>query len=404
MQWYFYIAILAIATQLFFLVQMYRNYRYVLKKYKIDRGWYRPKTVMIVPCKGVDSAFEKNIASFFNQDYEDFLLWFVVADKDDPAYNKLSQLKKELATSTKASDVQIFVAGKSQSCGQKLHNLLCCYSKITDDIEVMGFVDSDTCIRKDWLSQIVYPLHNKKYGASSGYRWFVPTKNNLASLALSALNAKVAQLLGNTPFNQAWGGSMAISVDNFRKTGLDKIWAKTVSDDLSLTYAVKKAGLKIAYVPACLVASYESVSWPQLFEFGRRQFLITRISASRVWLFALFSNLYSILGLWAGLLLAIHAYSRQSVYLGLFVAVPLIFFAGQLIRAILRQRMISKLLKDEQPKMKLAAAADILGFWIWSLLMLVLIIASAFGRTICWRGIKYKLIGPTETVVLENKS
>lgn len=404
MQWYFYIAILAIASQLFFLAQMYRNYRYVLKKYKIDRSWYRPKTVMIVPCKGVDSAFEKNIASFFNQDYEDFLLWFVVADKDDPAYNKLSQLKKELAASTKARDIQIFVAGKSQSCSQKLHNLLCCYSKITDDIEVMAFADSDTCIRKDWLSQIVYPLHNKKYGASSGYRWFVPSKNNLATLALSALNAKVAQLLGNTPFNQAWGGSMTISVDNFRKMGLDKIWAKTISDDLSLTYTLKQGGLRIAYVPACLVASYESVSWSQLFEFGRRQLLITRISAPKVWLFALFSNLYSILGLWAGLLLAIYAYSRQSVYFGLFVAVPLIFFAGQLIRAILRQRMISKLLKDEQPKMKLAAAADILGFWIWSLLMLVLIIASAFGRTICWRGIKYKLIGPTETVILENKS
>lgn len=404
MQWYFYIAIFAIASQLFFLVQMYRNYRYVLKKHKIDRSWYRPKTVMIVPCKGVDSAFEKNIASFFNQDYEDFLLWFVVADKDDTAYNKLSQLKKELSASTKACDVQIFVAGQSQSCSQKLHNLLYCYSKITDDIEVMAFADSDVCIRKDWLSQIVYPLHNKKYGASSGYRWFVPAKNNLASLALSALNAKVAQLLGNTPFNQAWGGSMAISVDNFCKMGLDKIWAKTISDDLSLTYIVKKAGLRIAYVPACLVASYESINWSQLFEFGRRQLLITRISAPKVWLFALFGNLYSILGLWAGLLLAIYAYNSKSKHFGLFAAVPFIFFTGQLIRAILRQRMISKLLKDEQPKMKLAAAADILGFWIWSLLMLILIIASAFGRTICWRGIKYKLIGPTETIILENKS
>jgi cellulose synthase/poly-beta-1,6-N-acetylglucosamine synthase-like glycosyltransferase len=377
---------------------MYRNYRYVLKKYNVDRNWYRPRTVMIVPCKGVDSAFEKNIASFFNQDYEDFLLWFVVADKDDPAYNKLIQLKKELGSSTKARDVQILVAGQSQSCSQKIHNLLCCYNKITDDIEVMAFADSDACIRKDWLGHIVYPLHSKKYGASSGYRWFVPAKNNPASLALSALNAKVAQLLGNTPFNQAWGGSMAITVDNFRKTGLDKIWANTISDDLSLTSAVKKAGMKIAYVPACLVASYETFSWKKLFEFGRRQFLITRVSAPKVWLFALFSNLYSILGLWAGSFLAIYAYGSRSKHLALFVAVPLIFFTGQLIRAILRQSMISKLLKDEQPNMKLAAAADILGFWLWSLLMLVLIIASAFGRTICWRGIKYKLISPAKTL------
>jgi len=71
------------------------------------------------------------------------------------------------------------------------------------------------------------------------------------------LNAKIAQQLGNTRFNQAWGGSMAIRVDVFRKVGLDKIWPKVLSDDLSLTYAVKKAGMKLAFVPTCLVASYE---------------------------------------------------------------------------------------------------------------------------------------------------
>lgn len=403
MQLYFYIAIVAIVSQLFFLGQMCRNYRYVLKKYKRDRIWYRPRTVIIVPCKGFDESFEKNITSFFKQDYENFLLWFVVADKADPAYSKLCRLKNRLATSTKAQDVQIFIAGKSRLCGQKLHNMLHCYNKITDDIEVMAFADSDACIRKDWLSHIVYPLHKDKCGAASGYRWFVPAKNNPASLALSSVNAKVAQLLGNTPFNQAWGGSMAIGVDVFRKIGLDKIWVRTISDDLSLSCAVKKAGMKVAYVPACLVASYKSVNWSELFEFGRRQFLITRISAPRVWYFALISNLYSILGLWAGLALAIYAYTRQSEHLAIFIAVPLVFFAGQLIRAILRQRMISKLLKEDRPKMKPARLADILGFWLWSLLMLVLVIVSAFGRTICWRGIKYKLVSSTETIILEHQ-
>jgi len=49
--------------------------------------------------------------------------------------------------------------------------------------------------------------------------------------------------------------------------------------------------------------------------------------------------------------------------------------------------------------MRAACAADILAFWLWSFLMLLLIISSAFGRTICWRGIRYKLLGPTEIVV-----
>ena len=64
---------------------------------------------------------------------------------------------------------------------------------------------------------------------------------------------------------------MAIRVEVFRELGLDRIWPKSLSDDLSLSTAVKKAGKKVAFVPACLVASYESTTWSQLFEFGLTQ-------------------------------------------------------------------------------------------------------------------------------------
>ncbi len=399
MDWYYYIALAAIVSQLIFLFQTYNNYRYAGKKYKRERSWYRPRTVLIVPCKGLDSAFRQNVTSFFMQDYENYLLWFVVGEESDPAYSELSHLKEQLGQSSKAQDVQVFVAGKGQTCSQKIHNLLYCYEKISDDIDVLAFADSDICVQSNWLSHIVYPLRKAKNGAATGYRWFVPNQNNLASLALSAMNAKVAQLLGNTIFNQAWGGSMAIRVDIFRNLGLDEIWPKTLSDDLSLSSAVKKAGLRVAFVPACLVASHETTTWRKLFEFGRRQFLITRISAPRTWWFGLLSGFYSILGIWAAAGLAIYAGAIGHESLPLFAAVSVVFFTSQLIRAIFRQRMAVRLLSHERQAMKAACAADILGFWFWSLLMLILIISSAFGRTICWRGIRYKLLGPTETIV-----
>ncbi len=409
MEWYYYIALAAILSQLVFLVQTYNNYRYALAKYKKRRLWHQLRTALIVPCKGLDSDFQKNITSFFHQDYENYSLWFVVADKSDPAYDELCKLKKQLSQSSKVYDVQVLVAGRAHHCSQKIHNLLYCYERISDDIDVLAFADSDICVRRDWLSHLVWPLRQSKNGAASGYRWFIPKKNNLASLALSAVNAKVAQLLGNTRFNQAWGGSMAIRVEVFRRVGLDKIWPKALSDDLSLTYAVKKAGLKVAFVPACLVASYESTTWEELFEFGRRQFLITRVYRPWTWWFGLCSSLYSILGLWAGAGVAVYAATKNFEFrisnfefsaVPLFTAVPVVFFVCQLIRAILRQRMISKLLKEHLPQMKVAAAADILAFWAWSILLLFFIISSAFGRTIRWRGIPYKLLGPTETIVV----
>jgi cellulose synthase/poly-beta-1,6-N-acetylglucosamine synthase-like glycosyltransferase len=400
MDLYYYIALVLILSQVFIWIYSYRNYRYALSKYRKTRSQYRPQTVLIVPCKGKDLAFQNNVTSFFKQDYKDYLLWFVVADESDPAYDELCQLKDRLSRSSKAKDVRVLVAGQGQACSQKIHNLLYCFESISDDIEVLAFADSDVCVRSDWLSHIVHPLRKSKNGAATGYRWFVPKKNNPASLALSAMNAKIAQLLGNSPFNQAWGGSMAIRVDVFRQLGLDKIWPKALSDDLSLSYAVKKAGKKVAFIPACLVASYESTRWDKLFEFGRRQFLITRVSNPRTWWFGLCNSLYSVLGLWAGAALAVYAAAISDKNLALFAAVPIVFFTSQMGRAIIRQRMISILLKEYLPKMKAAIAADILFFWVWSVLLLLIIISSAFGRTIQWRGIRYKLLGPTETIVL----
>ena len=401
MEWYYYIILMMIASQFVSVLEAYSNYRFAVKKYNKNRS-YRPRTVVIVPCKGTDASFEKNITSLFEQDYDNYLLWFVVSDESDPAYNLLCGLKEQLRDKNKAVGVQIFVAGPAGNCSQKNHNLLYCSERMGSDIDVLAVADSDICVGPNWLGHLVYPLRKAKYGATSGYRWFVPQKNNPATLALSALNAKVAQLLGNSPFNQVWGGSMAIRFDVFRRIGIDKIWSQTLSDDLSLARAVRKAGLKVAFVPACLVASYESTTWPKLFEFARRQFLITRIFAPVTWWFGLLSSLLSVLGLWAGAALALLFHPSAFVARFLVVALPVVFLAGQVIRAIYRQKMIFRLLEKDRDLMRTACAVDILFSWGWSALMLFFILSSAFGSEICWRGIRYKLSGPTKITVIDS--
>ena len=404
MDWYYYIAWLAIAVQLCFLALMMRNYRYALSRYDRPRTWYRPKAALIVPCKGEDVAFEENITSFFKLDYEPYQLFFVVEDESDPAYPRLCELKEKLSADSKAQEVHILVAGRAKECSQKIHNLLYCYERVGGDVEVLAFADSDACIGSAWLSHIVYPLRQTKYGVASGYRWFVPKRNNVATLALSALNAKVAQLLGNSRFNHVWGGSMAIRTEVFRELEIDKIWPKALSDDLTVSEAVKRSGRKVAFIPACLVASYETTTWAGLFEFGRRQFLITRVNAPRTWRFGLWSGFYSILGLWGGTGLALYADSIDDKNIGLYVGVPVLFFISQMFRAILRQLTARQLLEKDRKQMRVAMAADILFFWLWTLLLFGLICSSAFGRTIRWRGIRYKLLGPTETIVVDDES
>jgi ceramide glucosyltransferase len=402
MEWFVYIAWFLILSQLLFSMMVINNFRFVLGKYKKERRSYSPCVALIVPCKNIDTNFEQNISSFYAQDLENYLLWFVVGDANDPAYVELCKIRDRFKGNTNARDVRVLVSGPSHACSQKVHNLLYAYLNLPQDVEVLAFADSDIYVRPAWLYQLVHRLRLEKIGATTGYRWYVPEKNNFATIALSAMNAKIAQLLGNTIFNHTWGGSMAIKVKMFRELGLDKIWQKAVSDDLSLSMAVKGAHKKVEFSPGCLVATTESTTWPKLFEFARRQFIITKVTAPKTWFIGLFTCTCAILGLWGGVALAIYARVTSNPHVLLFGFVAVLFFVMQFLRAILRQAMAAKLFKEHWPKLRAVAVVDIVFFWLWPVFLLVLILSSAFGRTIRWRGIRYKLLGPTETVVLDD--
>ncbi|MBN1360263.1 MAG: glycosyltransferase [Sedimentisphaerales bacterium] len=399
MEWYDWIAWTAIVVQLFFVYYAVRNYRFALAKYdRKTEPAYRPRAALIVPCKGLDARFDSNIRSLLEQDYGNYRLCFVLGDKTDPAYERLQRLAAHQPASN--CTPEILIAGPSTLCSQKIHNLLYAIERLPADVEILAFADSDVCARRDWLGLLVWSLRRPKCGVATGYRWFVPTRNNLATLALSAVNASVAQLLGNSAFNHAWGGSMAVRMEDFKRLGLPQTWKTTLSDDLSLSQAVKKDGMAVTFVPGCLGASYESTTWPKLYEFCRRQFLITRVYAPSTWWLGLGSSLGSVLGLWVTAALAYHAVVIDAPHLPLYVSVPIAFFVGHVIRAILRQAMIVQLLREHAPRLKWAIVADVLGFWLWSIVLLGFILSSAFGRTIRWRGILYRLVSPTHTEVI----
>ena len=397
-----YVVIAAIAMQLLFTIQVINNFRYAMNKYKRSRRGYRPRCVLIVPCKGLDEAFDENIESFFRQNYESYHLWFVVQDRSDPAYERLIKLKARYAQFNDPATVKIFVAGQSSSCSQKLHNLMFAYHQIPPDAEALVFADSDACAGPDWLAHLVYPLRQEKTGAAGGYRCFVPRRNNMATVTLAAINAKICEMLGNTRFNLAWGGSMAILVERFRQFGLDTLWQQVLSDDLSLSAAVRKKGLKMAFVPACMIASYETTTWPKLFEFARRQFLITRIYKPLMWFFGLFSAVFSVAGLWGGVALAVWAQKTGYPYANLCIALPVVFGGCQFARAVLRQILLAKLLAKDKSRMKIVRYADICFFWFFTIILLLVILASAFGRTITWRNIKYKINSPTDIQIISD--
>jgi hypothetical protein len=111
--------------------------------------------------------------------------------------------------------------------------------------------------------------------------------------------------------------------------------------------------------------------------------------------------LASVLGFWGGAAAAIYAGVIHAEHVVLYAAVPLAFLAGQVTRAVLRQSSMTKALREHMPQLRPAAVADICGCWLWSALLFVLLLSSAVGRTIRWRGIRYRLLSPTHIRILD---
>jgi cellulose synthase/poly-beta-1,6-N-acetylglucosamine synthase-like glycosyltransferase len=390
------LVIISMLAQVMVVLFVVRNYRFVLRKADLSRDSFCPKTALIIPCKGIDTEFEKNISSFYHLNYPSYEIIFVTESQADPAYNQLLLIKEKYQSKTNPLKISIVAAGISTRGGQKIHNQLFGCKAASKDAVVYAFADSDACARRNWLNELVHPLRKEKHGISSGYRWYVPLKNNFASIALSIINAKVAQLLGATIFNLAWGGSMAVRVETFKKLRIEEIWHNAVSDDLTLSRAAKKAGLIVSFVPACFVASYEEYDLPKFFEFARRQFLLTRITSPGTWIFGLVTCLYSVFALWGFAGIAIYLKIAGFAYWYIFLLAAFLSLSGQFFTATLRQKMISEIFPSEWPRLKAAAIADILASPVWAILLLICIISSFVGRTIEWRGIKYKLISATE--------
>src|SRR6266567_3143692 len=69
-----------------------RFLRYVRRSHREPPGDFTPRAAVIIPCKGVDPDFQRNITRLLRQNYPLYQLIFVVAEAKDPAHGALTSL------------------------------------------------------------------------------------------------------------------------------------------------------------------------------------------------------------------------------------------------------------------------------------------------------------------------
>jgi len=356
-----------------------RNARFVLQ-YPDPPPATSGRVLLLCPAKGEDPNLTANARSLLAQDYPDYRVVFLVDDPADPAALTLSGI--EGAT--------LEVGGRSPDRGQKVHNLLHGVARFGDTADVWVFADADASFPSGWLRRLVAPLGEAGVGATTGYRWYVPPAGEGASLLRSAWNATVAGFLGPHRQNFAWGGSMAIRREVFREARIGALWAHAVSDDYALTHGVRRHGMRVAWVPTCLVPAYEGCSWPELVEFTTRQIRITRVYAPAIWRMGFASyTLFNVTFWWT----TVASLTGRWEFAPAWVAIYLL----TVVRSEVRLRGVGRAITDES--LRRYRWFYRLSTPLVSLVYQLNFVLSAFSRRIVWKDVVYTMVSPEETRV-----
>jgi ceramide glucosyltransferase len=365
---------------------------------------HRLKAVIIVPCKGLEDGIEENLRMLLTQDYPHYEIIFVTESEKDPAFQLISRIIKQSRQNKPAA--WLLVAGEAANQGQKVHNLSAAIEMLNSfnrSAEVLVFADSDARVSRRWLRELIAPLQedDHRIGATTGYRWYLPVRGGFSSLLLSVWNSSALSLLGERS-SFAWGGGMAIRRDNFELLGIITSWKGALSDDYTLSAAVKRAGKRIMFIPHCLAVTFADMTLAQLLEFTTRQMRITRVYSAGVWKLATLTQILYNLAFWGGLFWLIGSalidqINEMKIYLLGILGV--IFICGVITGAI-RAMSATNFIQAEQRGMKIRLGAYAFLGPLVSLVYLINIILSAITTRITWRGISYQMISPSETVRL----
>jgi ceramide glucosyltransferase len=357
-------------------------------------GFYAPRVALFCPVKGIEPGLDQNLATLTSFDYPDYEIFFSLASGDDPARKILDKL----AASSKHK-VHIVVAGRPEGCGEKVNNLRAAVQQAKDGFDVFVFADSDGRPGRSWLAHLVAPLADANLGAVTTFRWFFRQGHGFCSALASAWNAPAATYLGDHHNNFCWGGGTAIRRERFEQASVYQYWNGSVSDDLSLTAALRSVGAPILFAPECMVPTVFDCDAEGLLEFTNRQIIIARVYESRLWTLGGFAHLMYcgavLTGL--GLYIANLIEGAPAIHILLLTMVPPVF---SMARGVLRLTAVMELL----PNWKSKLLAD---GWIWTLLAPVVPFlalwntgVALFSQQIRWRGIRYLLLSPGQTRIL----
>ena len=356
--------------------------------------------VVIVPCRGLDQGFEKNMEALFGLECPDFRLIFTLDSKSDPAIAKLVNLQQQHPGTAS----EILIAGTARDCGQKVHNLLFAVDHLPLETRSLVLADSDIRPLPDWLSALTRTLGREGTGLASGFRWYLPSeKTSFGSLLRSAWNGGILSMMSPEDSFFGWGGALACARQVFDECEARESWQGSLSDDYSLSAAVRAHGYKIRFVPRALSLSHGTCSFGELLRWSARQAAITRVYHPNLWRLTWLSQFLYGAAVWATpvLICLPGSFSQLTLIERLVLGTMGLLVAGLSgVKAQLRLKAVAAILSEKSDQILRHAWFYRLAPPLCNLVTLLALARSLLSREIEWRGIRYQMLAPAETRIL----
>lgn len=351
---------------------------------------YTPKTMVLLALRGADPFLGHCIEGLLKQDYPNYDIRLIVDHPEDAALPIAEKIVKEHG----AKNVESIVVEKHlETCSLKCNSLLHAVETLDPSYEIIVVLDADTNPHTAWLRQLVEPLSDPRFAAATGHRWYIPEKSNPGSLIRYLWNAAaVVQLY---LYRIAWGGSMALRRDLFKKGNLLEQWKTSFSDDVTVSESVKRVGGKTAFVPSLLMINRETCTLGSFYRWVKRQLLCAKLHHP-AWNIIATQGLMITLPLLAALILMLAGAVRADSPVVLWsLASLLIYWLGVFGTLPILERTIRRKLRQRgeclEPWKPVLAMRTLVMIPVTQFVYTYALMRLYFLHRVEWRGVEYEI-------------
>ncbi|SNT24459.1 ceramide glucosyltransferase [Granulicella rosea] len=222
--------------------------RFGLRKRREDRAPadYLPPVSVLKPLHGTEPGMERNIETFFEQDYPEFELLFCARHETDEG----------LRLARRVGERYPHVDAKYVTCGEpmpKFHNAkVYSLARLDEEAKHPTYItaDADVRVERDYLQRMVQNLKDPKMSLAScvylgtaygGDRASFPSKLDAVGKSVEMTSGVlVADMIEGTKF--ALGATMAVRKQSFQEVGGFGLLGQYYADDFELGNRLAKQG------------------------------------------------------------------------------------------------------------------------------------------------------------------